>query len=227
MGKSQSRSLASFCARLLHALIAVALLWGLPCWVAITSPRFAAMLHPCEFSQSNLLGSIAVAFLIANPKTRRWAKHQHGRCSVRSVVKFLGAIYARWSLQVLRLRRSLRRSGRHLEGYAAQAQPSPTSIRWRCRRSGGEADGGTCAPWSSTYKRWQHSRFCLPFLSPAALRFSPLLVPRPPSSTFYVSVGGLRPWLDLVATGVPPLPRAPKLHSDQLRRPRRSAPTGC
>ena len=84
---------------LLQAMIAVALLWGWPKWAAVTALGFTAMLHPCEFLHclrkdlvlpSDALGSFEDAFLhIENPKTRRFARHQHARCSDREVVLLL------------------------------------------------------------------------------------------------------------------------------------------
>ena len=90
-------------APLLRAMISVALLWGWPRYAGLLALGFSAMLHPSELFEARRRdlalpadsgGLTADIFLhIERPKTRRFARMQHGRVSDPSVVRFLVAVF--------------------------------------------------------------------------------------------------------------------------------------
>jgi len=84
---------------LFKAMICLALLWGWPLFACNTALGFGGLLHPTEWLDnrresltlpSDALFSFEDAFLyIADPKTKRFARHQHSRIADPSIVAML------------------------------------------------------------------------------------------------------------------------------------------
>ena len=108
---------------LLRAMVALSLVWRWPAFAALVLLGHSAMLHPTEFltaSRRDLvlpcdaMHATGDAYLyIEAPKTRRFARRQHGRVSDPDVVAFLQATFG------------------HLPYSAQLSQYTPASFRSR------------------------------------------------------------------------------------------------
>ena len=87
----------------LKAMVSVALLWNWPKFAAALLLGFSMMLHPAEFLTavrkylllpSDILMDVLDCYLyIREPKTRRYARRQHGKCSDTTITLFLQWLY--------------------------------------------------------------------------------------------------------------------------------------
>ena len=234
----------------MRAMLCLALLWGWTHFASSTALGFEGLLHPCEFLQnrrealvlpSDVLHSCADAFLhIQDPKTRRFARHQHSRIADPSVVELLECTYGHapgesylWPYSSYVYRRCWNDilSFLGVPSMTAQGGPTPGSLR-----GSGATDlylQRMAIPDIAWQGRWLRVQTLEFYLQEVAAR---TLLPRLPADardrimllsdaaasvvSSYLEAGSPGSWTERIRTlhMKPPPRRAARLQADRLHR---------